>query len=198
MNDSLVEVIDHSSCNLVEVIDHSPCSVENGMNGMEGMTRSIEQMRLSSPSSNGSADGSRRPSKPVFLGDDDDHSSRALNRDAISPSPRQDERRRAEQKAEALADLTECYKGILTGVGEDINRQGLRKTPERAAKAMLYFTKGYDEKIEGELQMVVPYTICRICILYQKRTVLFYMSLSVSVCLCLSLCPSSSSSSSSV
>jgi len=33
---------------------------------------------------------------PLYLGDDD-HPSRALIRDAISPSPRQDERRRAEE-----------------------------------------------------------------------------------------------------
>jgi len=33
---------------------------------------------------------------PLYLGDDD-HPGRALIRDAISPSPRQDERRRAEE-----------------------------------------------------------------------------------------------------
>jgi len=60
-------------------------------------------------------------------------------------------RRRAEQKSdEALAELADCYRGILVGIGEDPTRQGLRQTPERAARAMLYFTKGYDEKIEGQ------------------------------------------------
>lgn len=34
---------------------------------------------------------------------------------------------------------------------EDINRQGLLKTPIRAAKAMLYFTKGYEENFDGKL-----------------------------------------------
>ena len=64
-------------------------------------------------------------------------------------------RRRAEQKSgEALAELADCYRGILAGIGEDPDRQGLRQTPERAARAMLYFTKGYDEKIEGSLVMV--------------------------------------------
>ena len=58
--------------------------------------------------------------------------------------------RRAEEKSgEALAELADCYRGILVGIGEDPTRHGLRQTPERAARAMLYFTKGYDEKIEG-------------------------------------------------
>ena len=32
-------------------------------------------------------------------------------------------------------------------VGEDPEREGLRETPERYAKAMLYFTKGYEENV---------------------------------------------------
>ncbi len=44
--------------------------------------------------------------------------------------------------------MKELYKKILTGIGEDINREGLQKTPERAASAMQYLTKGYSENIE--------------------------------------------------
>lgn len=36
---------------------------------------------------------------------------------------------------------------ILECVGEDPEREGLRETPERYAKAMLYFTKGYEENV---------------------------------------------------
>lgn len=87
-------------------------------------------------------------------GDDEDHSKRALSRDALSPSPRQDERRRAEQQSnEALDELADCYRNILVGIGEDPFRQGLLHTPERAARAMLYFTKGYDEKVEGRSRL---------------------------------------------
>jgi GTP cyclohydrolase I len=45
--------------------------------------------------------------------------------------------------------LSSHYKAILSGLGEDPTRQGLLRTPDRAAKAMLYFTKGYKENIAG-------------------------------------------------
>ena len=41
----------------------------------------------------------------------------------------------------ALKDL---YKNIIGFVGEDAEREGLLKTPERAAKAIQYLTHGYD------------------------------------------------------
>ena len=47
--------------------------------------------------------------------------------------------------------LAEAYRSVLTGIGEDPGREGLIKTPDRAAKAMMYFTKGYQESVEGKL-----------------------------------------------
>lgn len=45
-------------------------------------------------------------------------------------------------------DITELlssnYKTIIENLGEDVNREGLEKTPERVAKAMQYLTHGYD------------------------------------------------------
>jgi len=49
----------------------------------------------------------------------------------------------------SVAMLTETYRSVLTAIGEDPNREGLLKTPERAAKAMIYFTKGYSENVAG-------------------------------------------------
>ncbi|RXG70903.1 GTP cyclohydrolase 1 [Armadillidium vulgare] len=39
--------------------------------------------------------------------------------------------------------------------GEDPEREGLLKTPERAAKALLFFTKGYDQTIEEVLNEAI-------------------------------------------
>lgn len=40
------------------------------------------------------------------------------------------------------------YYELLQGIGEDPNREGLRDTPKRAAKAFHFLTKGYNENVE--------------------------------------------------
>ncbi len=44
---------------------------------------------------------------------------------------------------EITSGLIENYKNALTLLGEDAEREGLLKTPERVAKAMQYLTQGY-------------------------------------------------------
>lgn len=40
--------------------------------------------------------------------------------------------------------LIEDYKSVIIQLGEDADREGLQKTPERVAKAMQYMTQGYN------------------------------------------------------
>lgn len=58
-----------------------------------------------------------------------------------------------------LPDMARSYRMLLTSLGEDPDRQGLLKTPERAAKAMLFFTKGYDQSLEGKQCYLLFYSI---------------------------------------
>ncbi|MEO6760158.1 MAG: GTP cyclohydrolase I FolE [Saprospiraceae bacterium] len=54
---------------------------------------------------------------------------------------------------EALTEeLKTLYQGMLTGVGEDAQREGLLKTPERAAKAIQFLTQGYGQDAEAVLR----------------------------------------------
>ena len=45
---------------------------------------------------------------------------------------------------EKTTSLSQHYKNVITDLGEDVTREGLEKTPERAAKAMQFLTHGYD------------------------------------------------------
>ena len=45
--------------------------------------------------------------------------------------------------------ITAHYAGIIEGLGEDAGREGLIKTPERAAKAMAYLCRGYNQDLHS-------------------------------------------------
>ena len=42
----------------------------------------------------------------------------------------------------AISKLAEAYRSILVGIGEDVQREGLLKTPERVSKALAFMTSG--------------------------------------------------------
>lgn len=44
--------------------------------------------------------------------------------------------------------MKEAYAHIIKAIGEDLGRDGLKDTPERAAKAMQYLTRGYSQSLE--------------------------------------------------
>jgi len=44
--------------------------------------------------------------------------------------------------------LANFYTNILTELGEDIDRDGLKDTPHRAAKAMQFLTRGYHQSLD--------------------------------------------------
>jgi GTP cyclohydrolase I len=52
-----------------------------------------------------------------------------------------------EEKAENLKKLSGAVRTMLECLGEDPDREGLRDTPDRYAKALLFFTKGYEENL---------------------------------------------------
>lgn len=44
--------------------------------------------------------------------------------------------------------MAAAYRELIEGVGEDHSRQGLKNTPDRAAKALSFITSGYEQDIE--------------------------------------------------
>jgi GTP cyclohydrolase I len=60
-----------------------------------------------------------------------------------------------EERSTQLDDMSKAYESVIRHIGEDTRRQGLLKTPERAAKAMLFFTKGYEENLDDILNEAV-------------------------------------------
>ena len=57
-----------------------------------------------------------------------------------------------EETLRAREALAGHYKEVLGLLGEDVEREGLLKTPERVAKAMQFLTKGYHEDPEAVLR----------------------------------------------
>lgn len=80
-----------------------------------------------------------------------------------------------ELSQDTINEIARHYEAIIRLLGEDVNREGLLKTPMRAAKAMAYVTRGYrqdaDELIneaifshEGSRMVIVKdiefYSLC--------------------------------------
>ena len=56
---------------------------------------------------------------------------------------------------ERLAEMENAYQTILSSLGEDIEREGLQKTPHRVAKAMAFLTQGYKQDAKAIIQSAI-------------------------------------------
>ena len=54
-----------------------------------------------------------------------------------------------------MTDASKLYADLITSIGEDINRDGLQKTPERAAKAFSFLTQGYQVLVKSLAQVAM-------------------------------------------
>jgi GTP cyclohydrolase IA len=48
-----------------------------------------------------------------------------------------------------LDQLAKAYRELLEGIGEDSDREGLRRTPDRAARALEFLTQGYRQDLDA-------------------------------------------------
>ena len=52
-------------------------------------------------------------------------------------------------------DTSDLYKRLIASTGEDVNRDGMLKSPERASKAFAFLTQGYQQSLEEILNGAV-------------------------------------------
>ena len=64
-------------------------------------------------------------------------------------------KRHEEYNEEATQKMAAFNKEILKIIGENPEREGLLKTPERVAKSMQYLTRGYDENPDEIMQSAI-------------------------------------------
>lgn len=57
-------------------------------------------------------------------------------------------KKRSEQKPREER-ISSLVKSLLMELGEDVDREGLKKTPERVAKSLIYLTRGYRQNVKA-------------------------------------------------
>ena len=57
--------------------------------------------------------------------------------------------------ARDLDRVANAYRELLQSIGEDVNREGLQRTPDRAARALEFLTQGYRQNLDEILNGAV-------------------------------------------
>jgi GTP cyclohydrolase IA len=55
-----------------------------------------------------------------------------------------------EEKISREAKLADAVRTVLECIGEDPDREGLQRTPARYAQALMWMTRGYEERLSGK------------------------------------------------
>jgi len=111
----------------------------------------------------GSSQHSTKPHGYGDLGDDTsdsdfgdgDNKISAMAKDSGYSDMDNSRRSVADMKGVNLDDIAASYKNIIEQVGEDTNREGLLDTPMRAAKAIMFFTKGYEDTVQSVVKNAI-------------------------------------------
>lgn len=54
--------------------------------------------------------------------------------------------------SETLSKMADAFSTLIENVGERSEREGLVRTPVRAAKALCFFTKGYEDNLSSKFE----------------------------------------------
>ncbi|KAI8617257.1 hypothetical protein BC830DRAFT_1062611 [Chytriomyces sp. MP71] len=92
---------------------------------------------------------SANPSHPLIV----DIDNAGLSWPSIGTRQRKNET--DEQKQIRTNKIADAVTTIIEQLGEDPNREGMLKTPLRYAKALMFFTKGYEESIKDVINNAV-------------------------------------------
>ncbi|EMF12077.1 GTP cyclohydrolase I [Sphaerulina musiva SO2202] len=109
------------------------------LQGLESRVQTIDVAALTPPAT------SRSQSPTTASGPTIDFDG--LSFPSVGALGRLQDREDPEQAKARLQKLSGAVRTILECIGEDPDREGLHGTPERYAKAMMFFTKGYEENL---------------------------------------------------
>jgi len=78
---------------------------------------------------------------------------------------------RPEPHPELLTRMEHAYRDIITSIGENLERPGLLDTPLRAAKAMQFLTRGYQQDIDEVINNALFIGKCHVAYLPKDKVI---------------------------